>query len=112
MHRRTFLHVAGASSLLALVPFSPVIPTSRARRDRDPAPLPGLSRCQECGEWRGDVIDDGVPKTATCRCEPSRCSRCGGIVHPRRICGHYWCAESEALVHVPWFVGMAHTCDS
>ncbi len=126
MHRRNFLYAIGAGLSLPLLPFSSTIdpdgpreavdpPAPREGGDpsarRDHPPRQGLRRCRACGEWKGVVIArDGSPKEAVCLCEPSRCGRCGEVVHPRRICGHYWSEERQALVHVPSFVGMRHRC--
>ena len=74
--------------------------------------IPGLNRCLSCGEWRGRCLhpDKNAQIEVSCRCQPSLCGRCGGVVHPRRICGYYFDRERGGLVHVPWFVGMAHRC--
>lgn len=109
--RRVFLFAAGAALPLWLFPFSRSLLSRPSRRGRDEPPLRGLSRCGACGDWQGVVVDPDHSSTmASCRCRPSRCGRCGEVVHPRRICGHYWCDERRALIHVPWFVGMGHAC--
>ena len=111
MRRRTFLQAVGAASPLWLFSLPWTIRFDRSRSVRDVAPRRELSRCDACGELKGVVVDpDGAAKVASCRCEPSRCRRCSEVVHPRRICGYYWCEERETLIHVPWFVGMMHAC--
>jgi len=113
MERRQFLSRAGAGLALALLPPSPLLPSSPsppADRHREP-PRPGLSRCPECGEWRGEARGrDGDVRRVHCRCDPSLCPRCGEVVHPRRIGAHYWSEERGAPVHVPVLVGMTHSC--
>jgi len=112
MDRRRFLRTAGAGSLLWLVPLARIDrPVDTSPSAREAPPLPGLFRCATCREWRGLARTKAGPaKAVTCRCEPSVCSRCGEIVHPRRICGYYWCDERQSPIHVPWFVGMRHSC--
>lgn len=111
MKRRAFLQAVGAGSSLWLFSLAPTFPSDRSETDRNASPRRGLSGCDVCGELKGVVVgSDGSSKIAICLCEPSRCGRCGEVVHPRRICGHYWCEEREALIHVPWFVGMMHGC--
>ena len=111
MKRRTFLQAVGAGSPLWLFSLTRTIRPDGSQNVRNVAPRTELKRCDACGELKGVVVrPDGSAKVASCLCEPSRCSRCGEVVHPRRICGDYWCEEREALIHVPWFVGMMHEC--
>lgn len=112
MHRRRFLSRAGAGLGLALLPSTALLPLASAPGDRSSRPpRPGLSRCRDCGEWKGETRDaDGLVRSVRCRCEPSVCSRCGDVVHPRQIGSHYWDRGRQAVVHVPTFVGMKHSC--
>ncbi|MDX1623098.1 MAG: hypothetical protein R3199_03870 [Gemmatimonadota bacterium] len=111
MDRRTFLHAIGAGTPLWLAALADPTRTSRSSTEQDEAPRCELSRCDACGELKGvAAAANGSPKIATCRCEPSLCGRCGEVIHPRKICGHYWCEERQALIHVPWFAGMKHSC--
>jgi hypothetical protein len=111
VNRRTFLQAFGACVSFGLLPLAQPIRFHRFGRGRIGVPRARLSPCAACGELKGIAIArDGMAKEASCRCQPSRCRSCGEVIHPRRIGGYYWCERRQALIHVPWFVGMAHVC--
>ena len=111
MDRRTFLALPAAGLLASLLPTSYAPARGRSPHGREGAPLPGLTRCRTCGEWKGEITrGEEYGKRAHCRCEPGLCRHCGEQVYPRKIGSHYWDEERGSLVHVPVFVGMRHSC--
>lgn len=73
----------------------------------------GLSRCQTCGEFRGECLSDFgadvllVP--VTCRCEnDTRCARCAEPLAWGRLNANV--LQHGRIVHVPGFAAFRHEC--
>jgi hypothetical protein len=75
----------------------------------------GLTKCPMCGEWRGSCLDPnkvfaGFLMQVDCKCNPNRCSKCGGNLNP-----YGWplgknSFENGQVWHHPTFACFGHTC--
>ncbi len=76
----------------------------------------GLSRCPQCGEYRGECLDPSPQFTwlivrVCCRCENDNlCARCGERLHSRRLNADYFDERDGHIWHVPGFCAMSHRC--
>jgi hypothetical protein len=87
-----------------------------AGETRDGIP-PGLERCPECGEWRGQCLDprggaELLVLPVCCRCEnDNECGRCGELLFERRLQCNWYDEEEGALLYVPGFHALDHVCE-
>jgi len=76
----------------------------------------GLSRCDTCGDWRGDCLDPseefaGQVMNVHCHCENrNRCARCNALLFERRLNANYYAPADRSIWHVPGFCGFRHPC--
>ena len=68
-----------------------------------------LQRCVECGEYRGNTIDDGEELRVDCICHGTPCSRCG-VASVHRPISNYFDSVSREIVHVPHFKSICAGC--
>jgi hypothetical protein len=83
---------------------------------RDGVP-PGLERCEECGEWRGECLDPGriaeplvLPVACTCE-NDNRCARCDELLFERALQCNWYDEDDGSLRYVPGFHALDHACD-
>jgi hypothetical protein len=76
----------------------------------------GLSRCLNCGDWKGVCLDPseqfaGQVMTVHCYCDnKNRCARCGEPLYERRLNANYYSPRDRTIWHVPGFCGLTHRC--
>lgn len=76
----------------------------------------GLTRCERCGEWRGQCLDPspefaGLIMEVHCRCENhNRCARCGELLAASRLNANYFDPSDGQIWHMPGFSAFAHVC--
>lgn len=85
---------------------------------RQQGPVPkGLTRCPECGEWRGECLDpnpnlEGTVVPVSCICEnDNRCARCLESLYYRKLNANYFDEADGQVWHVPGFSGLQHRCE-
>lgn len=77
---------------------------------------PGLSRCEECGEWRGECLDpkrvaDPLVLPVACPCEnDNRCARCSEPLFERALQCNWYDEDDGSLRYVPGFHALDHVC--
>jgi hypothetical protein len=78
----------------------------------------GLSRCETCGDWKGECLDPseqftGQVMTVHCCCENrNRCARCNTRLFERRLNANYYDPADRSIWHVPGFCGLDHQCSA
>jgi len=77
----------------------------------------GLTRCPECGRWRGECLGtcettrDRVVRVC-CPCEnDNRCAACGQPLYASKLNADRYDESDGQLWHVPGFCGLHHRCD-
>lgn len=76
----------------------------------------GLTRCGDCGEWRGRCLDPsprfaGHVMEVLCRCaNDNRCGACGRLLHDRKLNANYYDEADGQIWHTPGFSGLGHVC--
>ena len=72
---------------------------------------PELTRCETCGDWRGEVVEyeDEGPLSVSCWCEAIPCRVCDNRPARRPISNYYDEASSQVW-HVPHFGGVCDEC--
>ena len=104
----------------------PATPDDVARLSgRGPAGLPpGLRRCLDCGQPRGEYLslrgfsdgqdyDERSPHVVEvhCRCDNhNRCAGCGGPLADQRLSAYYWDEERGSVLYVAAYCGLSHRC--
>jgi hypothetical protein len=84
-------------------------------RDADGVP-PGLVRCGDCGEYRGECLGPAphLAQSVTrvyCRCENhNHCARCGDRLADWRLDAHHFNRGDRRVWFTPAFCGMSHAC--
>lgn len=76
----------------------------------------GLTRCEDCGEWRGRCLDPspqfaGQVMDVHCRCaNDNRCAACGELLHARKLNANMYNERDGHIWHTPGFSGLGHVC--
>ena len=76
----------------------------------------GLTKCGECGEWRGECLDPGDTfsgrvVTASCRCDNRNlCARCRRPLDLRKLNSNFFKVSDGHIWHSPGFAALAHSC--
>lgn len=73
----------------------------------------GLTRCDRCGEWRGQALLDGPDLVVDvfCSCDNhNRCARCLQPFAERRLGACSYFEEERRVLHVPAFAALDHDC--
>jgi len=76
----------------------------------------GLTRCDDCGDWKGVCLDPseqfaGQVMTVHCFCgNHNRCARCHERLYERRLNANYYDPRGRQIWHVPGFSGLDHHC--
>lgn len=65
----------------------------------------GLTRCGECGEFRGTCSDEGEELRLLCICEGIPCRLCKRNLVRRPTSEHFGEAYGS-IQHTPWFSGL------
>ena len=79
---------------------------------------PGLTRCEECGEWRGECLDpsriaEPLVLPVACPCEnDNRCARCLEPLFERALQCNRFDEEDGSLRYVPGIHALDHVCGS
>jgi hypothetical protein len=88
----------------------------RLREPRPDGTPAGLSRCAECGEWKGEVLDSegGSPPLVLrihCICENrNRCAGCGELLASRKLNGNEYDAATGRVWHTGGTAALGHGC--
>ena len=76
----------------------------------------GLVRCAECGEWKGECLDN-LPREVPwlvrvhCVCENrNRCAGCGGLLGERKLNGNEYDEDTGRVIHYGGFAALMHGC--
>jgi hypothetical protein len=76
----------------------------------------GLFRCPECGDFRGCCLDPsyelrGITMPVSCKCvNDTYCALCGEPFDEHQLDSNYYDQENNAVVHVPAYLALSHTC--
>ena len=76
----------------------------------------GLTKCEQCGQWKGECLDAnpkfaGLIMPVGCACEnDTLCAACGGALWQRRINANYYDEPRGCIYRVPGFKAFSHKC--
>jgi len=76
----------------------------------------GLTRCSQCGEWRGvcldSILDFGeLIVEVSCVCQnDNRCAGCGHLLSERKLNSNYYDPKDGGIWHFPGFMCFHHAC--
>ena len=69
----------------------------------------GLTRCKKCGEYYGNVIDDGEELDVECICNGIVCRSCD-VTKIHRPISNYFDETDSKIWHVPYFGYVCREC--
>ncbi len=76
----------------------------------------GLTRCTDCGQWKGQCLDPN-PKfanqvmTAHCACDNiNLCAGCGQLLYPHKLNANFFDESDGQIWHLPGFCTFSHQC--
>ncbi len=74
-------------------------------------PVPkGLSRCEKCGHYKGDCLQDGVKWHISCICHRQICHRCRLPIYKYKIPSDIYDETNGRCLHVSIVCAWAHRC--
>lgn len=81
------------------------------------API-GLTKCPNCGEWRGQCLDPSpifkdLIMEVHCLCDnKNRCAACGELLAERKLNGNRYSPTDDGIWHWPGFMAFSHRCNA
>ena len=92
----------------------PVSPSRAMPPGPDNPALPkvpaGLTRCPNCGHFKGECLQDGKPWIITCCCSLNICDRCKTPVYKYKIGTNFYDEFDGRCWRVPIHHAWAHRC--
>lgn len=86
-------------------------------RQANGAPI-GLTKCPNCGDWRGQCLDpapefEGLIMEVHCFCDNrNRCAACGELLAERKLNGNNYEPTDDGIWHWPGFKAFSHRCNA